>query len=167
MDACRIKYGSYINKILYNILRNREDAEECENDVLLAAWESIPPTHPLSLRSYLASLSRNIGINKYRYSSAQKRAGNTAELLEEIATFTPSDDPSETLLAKELALHINEFLSTLNAETRNCFVLRYYYAFSNEEIAKKTGKTTHAVAALLSKTRERLKFYLKDHQFSI
>jgi RNA polymerase sigma-70 factor (ECF subfamily) len=162
--ACKNKYGGYVNTILFNILRNREDAEECENDVWMAAWSTIPPARPQSLKNYLAGIARNKGINLYNYASAQKRAGGTEELLEEIASFTPSDDPSEELMAKELSGQINSFLKTLDEGTRVCFVLRYYYAHTNEEIAKKTGRSAHAVAALLSKTRGRLKDFLEDPQ---
>lgn len=160
--ACKNKYGGYINTILYNILRNREDAEECENDVWMAAWSTIPPAKPISLKNYLAGIARNKGINVYNHASAQKRAGGTEELLEEIASFAPENDPSEELMAKELSKEINDFLATLDEGTRVCFVLRYYYAQTNEEIAQKTGRSTHAVAALLSKTRGRLKSWLND-----
>ena len=31
------KYGNYCHTIAYNILRNKEDAEECSNDTYLGA----------------------------------------------------------------------------------------------------------------------------------
>ncbi len=40
------KYGNYCHTIAYNILRNKEDAEECANDTYLRAWSSIPPQRP-------------------------------------------------------------------------------------------------------------------------
>jgi len=35
------KYGNYCHTIAYNILHNKEDAEECANDTYLGAWNSI------------------------------------------------------------------------------------------------------------------------------
>ena len=35
------KYGNYCHTIAYNILRSKEDAEECANDTYLGAWNSI------------------------------------------------------------------------------------------------------------------------------
>lgn len=154
------KYGNYIRTVVYNILRNEEDCEECVNDTLLAAWNNIPPTFPDSLKNYLATLARNIGLNCYKKKNATKRRGETEELLEEIVGFCPSDSPENALMAKELEKYINEFLETLDKTTRVCFVLRYYYAMTNEEIAHKTDKSTHAVASLLHKTRGRLKQFL-------
>ena len=46
ITATAEKYGSYCHTIAYNILRNKEDAEECANDTYLGAWNSIPPQRP-------------------------------------------------------------------------------------------------------------------------
>ena len=154
------QYGTYCYSIAYHILPHPEDAEECFNDVLLSTWNSIPPTRPESLKSYMGTLARNIGIDRYNRGRAQKRNGQTEELLEEITAFTPEESAEDQVLYKNLVQEINAFLGTLEEGTRVCFVLRYYHAFSNEEIARKTGKSPHAVASLLHKTRERLKAYL-------
>ena len=158
--ACREKYGKYITAVLKNILKNDEDAEECFNDVLLAAWNSIPPQKPDSLKSFLSTIARNKGIDRYSGNTAAKRRGETEELLEEINDFTVSETPESELAAKELQKEINGFLSTQDPTSRACFILRYYYAMSNEEIAKKTGKNLHSVVTLLSKMRERLRKHL-------
>ena len=36
------KFGAYCRKIADNILHSAHDAEECENDTWLAAWNSMP-----------------------------------------------------------------------------------------------------------------------------
>lgn len=161
--ALKNGYGAYIRSILRNILRNRLDEEECFNDVLMAVWSSIPPAKPQNLKSYLGAISRNTAINRYEKQNAQKRAGSTEELIEEIVSLSGDDDPEGELMAKSTSEEINAFLSTLNKQTRICFVLRYYFAASIDEIAEKTGKNPHAVTALLSKTRSNLKKYLKEH----
>lgn len=161
--ACEGTYGKYLRKVLFGILRNDEDCEECMNDILMAAWNAIPPTRPLSLKTYLASLARNIGIDRYKRSNRQKRKGETEELLEEITSLSSDDSPEDSLMAKTVMNDVNDFLATLDTETRVCFILRYYYAATNEEIAEKTGKNTHAVVSLLSKTRMKLKQYLSEH----
>ena len=46
------RYGAYIRKIADNILKNRYDSEELENDVYNTAWNSIPPAHPVSLKAF-------------------------------------------------------------------------------------------------------------------
>ncbi len=51
-------------------------AEECVNDALLAAWQAIPPLAPVHLAAYLAKLTRNAALNRYRAQNAQKRGGS-------------------------------------------------------------------------------------------
>ena len=67
--ACQHKYGAYVHSVLYGILRNHEDSEECVNDVWMAVWNSIPPNRPDSIRAYLCKIARRIGIDKLKYNT--------------------------------------------------------------------------------------------------
>ena len=41
------KYGGYCRTIIRNLLGDRrEDVEECENDTMLSAWNSMPAARP-------------------------------------------------------------------------------------------------------------------------
>ena len=46
IDETAAKYGRYCSHIANALLGNDRDAEECVNDVYLAAWNSIPPHAP-------------------------------------------------------------------------------------------------------------------------
>ena len=37
------KFGSRLRSLAYGIVKDRQTAEECENDTYLKAWNSIPP----------------------------------------------------------------------------------------------------------------------------
>ena len=69
------KYGSYCTSIAQSILGSAEDAEECVNDTYMSAWNSIPPHRPGNLCTFLGKLTRNLSLNRYRYSTARKRGG--------------------------------------------------------------------------------------------
>ena len=69
------RYGALCRTVAGNILANAADAEECVNDVWLAARSSIPPARPERLGAYLARLARNIALDKLDYNRAQKRNG--------------------------------------------------------------------------------------------
>ena len=58
------KYKSYCVSIAERIIGNREDAEEIWNDVLSAAWNSIPPNEPEHLDLYLGKIARNAALKK-------------------------------------------------------------------------------------------------------
>lgn len=67
------RHGSFCRRLAANILSNREDAEECVSDTYLAAWNSIPPTLPASLRAFLGRITRNRAISMFRRNRAAKR----------------------------------------------------------------------------------------------
>lgn len=73
ITATTEKYGNYCHTIAYNILRNKEDAEECANDTYLGAWNSIPPQRPSRLSIYLGKITRNLALNRYKRYTAEKR----------------------------------------------------------------------------------------------
>jgi len=56
------KYGRLLHSIAWNLLRSREDSEECVNDTYLRAWNAIPPQRPGALRAWLARITRIPGI---------------------------------------------------------------------------------------------------------
>ena len=40
IQAAREKYGKYVEAVVRNVLSDDSDAEECVNDIFLAAWDS-------------------------------------------------------------------------------------------------------------------------------
>ena len=82
------KYGGYCFTLADRILGNKEDSEECVNDILFSAWNSIPPQRPKYLRMFLAKLTRNRALNRVKADSAGKRGGGeTALIYEELSEF--------------------------------------------------------------------------------
>ena len=74
------KYGRLLHSIAWNLLRSREDAEECVNDTYLRAWEAIPPARPGAFRIWLGQITRNLSLDRWKSLRAEKRGGG-AELL--------------------------------------------------------------------------------------
>lgn len=57
------KFGAYCRKIAMNLLGSQEDAEECENDTWMAAWNSMPQNRPDKLAPYLGRITRNLALD--------------------------------------------------------------------------------------------------------
>ena len=71
--------------------------------------------------------------------------------------------PREAGLTKaELTGHLNAFLRGLRKEERDLFVRRYYLLADFSELAAACGKKENHVRSALSKTRKKLKRYLKE-----
>ena len=130
LQDIRNKYGKLCYQMAYRILENREDSDECVNDMLLSVWDSIPPQLPMSLQAYLITLVRHETINKAKHESRQKR-GNAEFLLalDELAEILPSGEQVETTVERrELLKALTTFLSTLKPEAKQLFMERYYLA---------------------------------------
>ena len=122
-----IKYGKVCHKLSYNILNNKQDAEECVNDAYLGAWNAIPPTRPNPLLSYIVKIVRNISLKIYWRKEAAKRSGHYKIALEEIEGYiTDQKTVEDEIEARELARIIEEFLDTLTVENRVIFMRRYW-----------------------------------------
>lgn len=120
------KYGAVFTKVAYNILNNRQDAEECINDAYLAAWNTIPPHNPNPLLSYVCRIVRNLAIKKYHANTAAKRNSIYDAELDELENCFPSSESAEDKLnAAETARIIDGFLETLDKQSRIMFVRRY------------------------------------------
>lgn len=155
-------YGGYCYAVAYGILSNREDAQESVNDAYLAAWNSIPPAKPESLKAYLGKLTRRISISRLRKSTAKKRGGGEAELaLEELGECLPSGENLQSEIERrELTAALNEFLRERGRRERNVFVLRYWYLMPTADIAQATGINHGTVRSMLNRTRAALHRYL-------
>ena len=78
-------YGKQLNALAFRILQNKEDAEECENDTYMKAWNSIPPQKPQHFFAYLAKICRNTALNMTEKSKAEKRSAIIVELTKELS----------------------------------------------------------------------------------
>ena len=135
------QYGRYLYSIAYRILYSNADSEECVNDTYQHAWYAMPPHKPQKLGPFLGKITRNLALNMYERMTAEKRgAGETPAALDELSEVIGSEESVEANVdASILQDLINEFLGTLNADTRKIFVRRYWYMSSVKEIAEEYG----------------------------
>lgn len=167
--ATERQYGAYCRRIARTILLSDEDADECLNDTLLAAWRSIPPAKPQSLAAYLGRTARNLASNRFKLYSAQKRGGSeTALALDELGDCVPSSGSvEEELDAALLSDAISRFLRAEPEEKRRVFVRRYWYLSPLEEIAAEYGMSRSKLTSLLYRMRKDLKKFLAKEGFHI
>lgn len=158
IDESHRKYGQNMWHTAFNILSNNEDSEEVVSDALFAAWNRIPPDSPHSLCAYLISITRNISISLLRKRYADKRGnGDYALALDELeGVVSSSHTPDEELDAREIAMAINRFLSSLKSADRIIFVRRYWLMEPVKQIAHNLGIGESRVKSSLSRSRKTL-----------
>ena len=163
-----IKYGKVFHKLSYNIVNNRQDAEECVNDAYLGAWNAIPPARPNPLLSYICKIVRNLSLKSYYRKEAEKRSSRYTIAMEELEASIAGPNTVETEMAvKELARIIEGFLDTLTAENRVIFMRRYWFSDSYKDIAEFVGLSEKNISVRLTRIREKMKQYLIEREVFI
>ncbi|HIZ56482.1 MAG TPA: RNA polymerase sigma factor [Firmicutes bacterium] len=162
------KYGKVFRNLSYNIVGNRQDAEECVNDAYLGAWNAIPPTRPDPLLSYILKIVRNISLKIYWKKEAAKRGSHYTIALEEIeACIAEQKTVEDEIGARELARIMEDFLDTLTLENRVIFMRRYWFSDSYKDIAEIVGLSEKNVSVRLTRIREKMRQYLMEREVFI
>lgn len=163
------KYGRYCFSVANNILSNEQDSEECVNDTYNKTWNAIPPQNPNNLKLFLARITRNLALDKIKQNTREKRGANNFSLaLDEISEIISDGENMESeLQSTEFMKTVNSFLYMIPLRDCKVFVSRYFYLESIENIAKKYGLSVANVSKILSRTRVKLREFLKKEGYII
>lgn len=157
------KYTRYCHYISFNILHNKEDAEECVNDTYLRAWNAMPPQRPNRLSTFLGKITRNLSLDKYKLYATEKRGfGQTELALSELDDCIPATSGVEQAIDEIiLADVLNGFLATQPQRKRIVFVQRYWYLMPIKEIAGQCNMSESQTKSMLFRIRNELKLHLE------
>ncbi len=155
-ESRRRLFEAYYKKtfaVVYNILRNRENAEDITQDAFIKAFQNI---HQLKdqtkFGAWLAVIASNLARN---FLKREKRIDYTDEEL------TP-ENSSETKHTEELALlsleidRVRQAIKALPPDHYQVVVLQYYYDLRVEEIATMLKISQGTVKSRLHRARQRL-----------
>ncbi|MDR1541736.1 MAG: sigma-70 family RNA polymerase sigma factor [Clostridiales bacterium] len=160
LTECGNIFGAYCRKIASNILRNRDDADECVNETWLRAWNAIPPAKPTKLRAFLGKITRNIALDRYAAAHSQKRGNGEMEIaLDELAEIPAPEISNDN---GEITRAINDFLRSEPSENADIFIKRYWYLMSVKEISVEYRHSESKITSLMFRMRVRLKEKLES-----
>lgn len=165
LEALSDAYGAYFLGIASNVLKNREDCEQCLNDAYFALWNRIPPERPQNLRAYAAKTVRNAALKSYL--QAKQNAVHASDLpLDELAECLVCPESAEGAYdALRLKALIDRFVRSLSGKERILFICRYYYCDSISSIARLLGTSEKTVYKRLAGIRAGLAEELKKEGF--
>ena len=167
IQELRSKYFGYCYKIAWNLLENREDAEECLNDTWFAAWNRMPPHRPDVLSAFVGKITRGFAIDAFRKKHAARRPDMyRQDVCGEMEELNVSYTVDEQMAEKELTRVLNEFLYQLREADRDIFIRRYWYLDSIKEIAKRHGVSEGCIKTNLCRNRKRLRRILEREVFA-
>ena len=161
------QYGRLLLSISRGILRNEEDAEECENDTYLRAWDTIPPKRPEKLSAFLAKITRNLSLDRYDEKHAEKRGGGEVPLLLDELAEVIADEAAFPADTEDLSEVLNAFLGRLKPDARTIFLRRYWFGDSVQEISARSGFGESKIKMSLLRTRQNLKEVLEKEGYRV
>ncbi|MBD5547619.1 MAG: sigma-70 family RNA polymerase sigma factor [Lachnospiraceae bacterium] len=166
IEHTKIQYGKMIFSLIYHIIGNSQDTEECENDTYLGIWNSIPPQKPRNFKAYILKIARNRALKKVEYLNAAKRNNHNNVPFDELNNILIDHEKLiEEITESDLAEQLNEFLSTLNENNRKVFMLRYWYFRTIREIMDECNMSKSKVESILFRVRSKLREYLKERRY--
>ena len=170
-DAIRetdAKYGAFCRTLAGNILGVCEDAEECVNDAYHHAWRSMPEEQPSLLRAWLGKVVRNLALDRWRSSRAQKRYDGMELLLSELEDCVPARETvEESVEAAELGRIISAWLAALPEKDALLFVRRYWNGDALNVLAKERGVPPAKLAQRMYRLRLGLKTTLEKEGIAL
>ena len=159
LQATLERYGSYCFSISLGILKNRQDAEECLNDMLQKCWESIPKAPPENLRAYLSVMIRNLSISRYRWNRSHCQDVALNEL-RALPGSVPMDDRVCDAVLIEAC--VAALCTRQNPDSRELFLRRYLEGLDIRALAAAYGLTESCVKIRLLRMRRALKLRLEQ-----
>lgn len=142
-DAMRLLYRKYKNLLfglIVSILNDREEAEDCLQEVFTHLWEKADYFDSEKGRAYtfIVTMARNKAIDRTR--SKQFKQADIADNTINDFTFIPESDeknPHEDMEFRERAVIVRSALQKLPEKEREVLVVSYYKGLSQSQIAEK------------------------------
>ena len=157
-----VKYGPICRSVALRILAVPEDGEECVSETWLHSWNAIPPKRPDPLGPFLAKITRNLALDRWRRDHTEKRyGGETAQALEELGDVDSGESLEDEVMRRELVRALNGFLESLPEGERDLFLRRYLAFETLESLAKQSGRSVSGIHKRLGRLREQLREYLR------
>jgi len=149
-------YQTPVYNLCYRMLGEAEIAEDAAQETFLRAYQNIlryDPKRPFP--TWLLSIAAHYCIDRLR-----KRKFSMFSIDDDESTFelpdTEAPNPENEAIKKEERDQVHIILQSLDATDRAAIIMRYWYDFSEAEIAEALNLTVSAVKSRLHRARRAL-----------
>ncbi len=147
-------YQTPVYNLCYRMLGDAQEAEDAAQETFWRAYQAIKrydPQRPFI--TWLLAIAAHYCIDQQR-----KRRLPTIdlELLPEEGAPDPNPSPEKVLAKTEEERMLRKLLVELNPQDRAALIMRYWYDFSDQEIAQALSLTVSAVKSRLHRSRQLL-----------
>ena len=166
--ALRQIYGSYksiLFGLIVSMLKDREEAEDCLQEVFTQLWEKADrfDASKGNLYSFIVTMARNKAIDRIR-SRAYKDSKQEDHTISDFSLTPESDfnNPEEDLELSERANLVRSALQKLSSKEREVLKVAYYGGMSQTEISEKMEIPLGTVKYRMRQGMIKLKDFLKQ-----
>jgi len=159
------RYKNAVQNLAYRMLSNAAEAEDVTQETFVRAYTQLAtykPAHKFS--TWLLSIASHLAIDQLRRRRFLALPLEDVPFLDWIADV--GTGPEQSALEGEQQDEVQTYLQRLPGKYRAVIVLRYWYDFSYEEIARTLNLTPALVKARLHRARELLARYMKQNSLN-
>jgi RNA polymerase sigma-70 factor (ECF subfamily) len=158
-DEILARDGPAVWRTAYRLVGNRADADECFQEVFLAALK-VARRGPV--RDWPGLLKRLVVARAVDRLRRRLRQGPQDAVPDWDALRGPAPSPSRSAEDAELSARLREALARLPSKQAECFCLQVLEGWNYAEIAAHLRETTNTVGVLLHRARARLRQLLSQ-----
>lgn len=169
IDLIVRKSGSQLYNVIYQLVKNREDAEDVLQETYIKMLRNLKNFRgDSSLGTWLYRIATNTALEKIRKNRPIKGMQDFQdEEFQEVTiqnTFALDEfNPEKTMMKDEFKSVLQTYLQELPEKTRMIFVMRDQDGMSLEEIVQITGDTEWSVKGRLKRARGFLREKLANY----
>jgi len=154
------RYQALVINTCYNLLGNRDDAEDVAQEVFFQVYKSAEKfRQEAKISTWLYRIAVNRSLNFMRYNKRSRWLKGLTSLLEDErkqVTDVPasdSDRPDVALEKKERNVIVKKAIDSLPEKQRAAFVLHKYEGLSYQEIAGIMQRSLSSVESLIHRAK--------------
>jgi len=158
------RYQALVINTCYNLLGNRDDAEDVAQEVFFQVYKSAKKfRQEAKLSTWLYRIAVNRSLNFIRDNKRWGWLNSLSTLLEgdrEVVTDVPasnSDRPDVVLEKKDRNAAVQKAINSLPEKQRAAFVLHKYEGLSYQEIAEIMQRSLSSVESIIHRAKANLK----------
>lgn len=157
------KYRVHIFRSVYPILRNKEDAEDCTQEVFAKVYHSLPNYRKEGFKTWITRIAVNHAIDVKRKNRTKRE-----KLVEEIPSnhiISLANDTEKLIISNELKAHIRKKIGELPTNYRDIIYGFYIEEKTYAQLAKEQNVRIKTIETKLYRARQWMRKAWKEEDF--
>ena len=160
------KYKNDVYNYSFYMLRNRMDADDATQEVLIKTWENIDKFNILAAKTWIIKTTHNLCIDylRKRKRKSNKEISISEEFAEIFSDNEPRNNPMNETHSIMMVEKIKNIIKKLPENLRSVFILYEMQGMKYKEISTSLDMPINSVKVYLLRARKKLQEELKEYE---